>query len=553
MQQIISVWTSLSPARRLIVALSTVTVFAAVLGLSRLAMSPGMALLYSGLESGAAGDVVEALEQRGVAYEVRGDSIYVDASRRDETRMTLASSGLPDVGAAGYELLDDLSGFGTTSQMFDAAYWRAKEGELARTILASPGIRAARVHIARDGDAPFRRETAPTASVTVTTASGALSQSRAEALRHLVAAAVSGLEPGAVSIIDSRAGLAIPSGGPDAPGAAAGSRAAEIRRRVERLLEAHVGAGRAVVEVSTETVTESETVRERRIDPESRVAISTETEEQSHNATNTANGAVTVASNLPDGDAATGDDAGNGGSRDNRTQTRERVNYEVSEIEREVVRRPGAISRLTVAVLLDGKRVTGPDGEQTWQPRPDDELEALRELVASAVGFDESRGDVITLRSLPFEPPRELGTEAREGFMERFGLDLMSLIQLAALVVVVLALALFVLRPLIASAGGARGRLAAPESEPGSGELLGAGDASPPDEAADTALSGELDFGGFNDNLPMLAPETAGLAPSAEEAADDPVTRLRRLIEERQDETVEILRGWMEDEREERG
>ncbi len=61
-------------------------------------------------------------------------AIYVDAAQRDSLRMVLAGQGLPATGGAGYELLDSLSGFGTTSQMFDAAYWRAKEGELARTI-----------------------------------------------------------------------------------------------------------------------------------------------------------------------------------------------------------------------------------------------------------------------------------------------------------------------------------------------------------------------------------------------------------------------------------
>ena len=69
---------------------------------------------------------------------MRGDSIYVDGSQRDGLRMTLAAEGLPANGGTGYELLDSLSGFGTTSQMFDAAYWRAKEGELARTVLANP-------------------------------------------------------------------------------------------------------------------------------------------------------------------------------------------------------------------------------------------------------------------------------------------------------------------------------------------------------------------------------------------------------------------------------
>ncbi|PIV75042.1 MAG: hypothetical protein COW55_07070, partial [Rhodobacteraceae bacterium CG17_big_fil_post_rev_8_21_14_2_50_65_11] len=149
LQNLVALWTALDGRRRTIVIGATIAMFLAILGLSRMAATPSMALLYAGMDSSAAGQVVAALEQRGVAYEVRGDSIHVDASQRDALRMTLAAEGLPATGAAGYELLDGLSGFGTTSQMFDAAYWRAREGELARTILANPQIRAARVHIAQ--------------------------------------------------------------------------------------------------------------------------------------------------------------------------------------------------------------------------------------------------------------------------------------------------------------------------------------------------------------------------------------------------------------------
>ena len=116
-----------------------------------------MTLLYAGLDPAAAGEVITALEQRGIAYSVQGDAIYVDGSKRDQSRMALAQEGLPKGGGAGYELLDDLNGFGTTAQMFDAAYWRAKEGELARTILVIPQVRAARVHLANQQSRPFAR------------------------------------------------------------------------------------------------------------------------------------------------------------------------------------------------------------------------------------------------------------------------------------------------------------------------------------------------------------------------------------------------------------
>ncbi|MGB8813597.1 MAG: flagellar M-ring protein FliF, partial [Paracoccaceae bacterium] len=191
MQNLFSLWSALDARRRVIVFGATIAVFVAVLALSRMAGTPGLSLLYAGLDGSTAGEVVAALEQRGVAFEVRGDSIHVDSSQRDALRMTLAAEGLPRTGAAGYELLDGLSGFGTTSQMFDAAYWRAKEGELARTILSNPQIRAARVHIAQAPAQPFQRDQLASASVTVTTTTGSLSEIQAKALKHLIAAAVS--------------------------------------------------------------------------------------------------------------------------------------------------------------------------------------------------------------------------------------------------------------------------------------------------------------------------------------------------------------------------
>ena len=95
MQQLLKVWTQLGLRRQIIVVLATGAMFFAIIAMSRMATAPSMTLLYAGLENGAAGDVVRALEQRGVAYEVRGGSIFVDSQQRDELRLTLASEGLP--------------------------------------------------------------------------------------------------------------------------------------------------------------------------------------------------------------------------------------------------------------------------------------------------------------------------------------------------------------------------------------------------------------------------------------------------------------------------
>jgi flagellar M-ring protein FliF len=533
-QNLMTIWAGLSPKRRAILAASVVGIFLAILGLSRMATQPSMGLLYAGLEGPAAGDMVAALEARGVGYEVRGTSIFVDASARDQLRLTLAGEGLPSNGTQGYELLDTLSGFGTTSQMFDAAYWRAKEGELARTIVTSPAIQSARVHIAAQGGRPFQRELRPTASVTISTLSGGLGAAHARALRFLVASAVAGLSPEDVAVIDARGGTILAAEGAEAAPDASNARAAELKQSVERLLEARVGAGRAVVEVSVETVQETEQITERRVDPDSRVAISQETESRSTSAADQGGTAVTVASNLPDGDAA----ANQGSSQSEDSESREIVNYEVSELQREVTRGPGAIRRISVAVLVDGIRGTGDDGSPSWQPRDAEEMEALFALVASAVGYDEARGDSLTLRSMEFEPVLEAGSPPASAFLPPLSLDPMRLIQMGLLALVTLLLGLFVIRPILAKPPAPQG-LPAPLLTEGAGAAAATG-------LREAPLTGEIDEG-------AMAPAGLQLVPAdafPEDAAPgpDPVERLRSLIDQRRGESVAILKSWIEDE-----
>ncbi len=535
MDQFQSAWKALDLRKRIIVIGATLTMFAAVLGLSRMATAPSMALLYAGLEPGAAGEVVKALEAQGAAHEVRSGAIYVEAAMRDQLRMTLATEGLPSDSGKGYELLDGLSGFGTTSQMFDAAYWRAKEGELARTIVSSPLIQSARVHIGAPSGSGFRQRAAPTGSVTVTTREGSLSSAQAKALRFLVASAVPGLNAADVSVIDTRGGLI--AVGDDAPssGADGTDRAQEMRENVERILEARVGYGNAVVEVSVETAKESETIVERKVDPESRVAIATETAETAATASESGAGGVTVASNLPDGDGADGDEK----SASNNTETRERINYEISETTREIQRGPGTVKRITVAVLVNGIETTDASGATTWAPREQAEMEALRELVASAVGFNEARGDSLTIKSMQFSPLPEAGSEASSTMLSNIYFDAMSLIRLLVLAAVAIILGLFVIRPALTKSSKtetpkiAKSTQKTPETLP--------------------VLSGELDDGSFPDlgeitNVSDLELNSeTNKVQSTDSVPKDPVDRLRAMIDEKGDEMMEILHGWMEE------
>ncbi len=551
MSQLIDTWQTLDLRRRLILVGAVVLTVVAVLSLAQIATRPGMALLFSGLDPATAGEVVGALEQMNVQAEVRGDAIYVAEDERDRVRLALARDGLPRQGQAGYELLDQLSGFSATADMFNAAYWRAKEGELARTILSSPGVVAARVHIAVPNRRPFARDgAAPTASVTITMAGGALTLAQATSIRYLTALAVADLSPEQVGVIDSRTGMVL-APGTDNPMTSAATEAAErehkLKSEIEALLAARVGRDRARVSVAVETDREAETVVERRLEPDTRVTLHSDTEEITDSAQG-GGGNVTVASNLPAGDAAGGNDR-----KSARTETRERVNYDYSEVRRETVRAAGAIRRISVAVLVDGVIENNPDGTTAWQPRPQDELDALRDLVVAAIGYDEKRGDIVTVESMAFQPDATPGALVEVSSIMRFlERNAMTLIQLGFLAIVIIVLALTVLKPLLSAGGSSAASndldlAAGGMTLNGSAEDVGGGDQLMP-------LPG---LGGSSDSLPSLDDLNLGsggglgggdLAIDRLEAGETPIDALRDIASERPEQTAAMLKQWLETE-----
>lgn len=545
MENLTTAWQAQDKRRLAILAGATLLAFVAVFFLTRLATAPRMELLYARLEPAVASEVVASLEARGVAYDVKGDSIYVDGAERDSLRMQLAGEGLPRMDGTGYEVLDGLSGFGTTSQMFDAAYWRAREGELTRTILASPGVKLARVHLATADSSPFARDRSATASVTVQMTAGAVGSSLARAVQSLVAGAVRNLVPEDVTVIDGSSGRVVGGGAMDTEEEARTARVAELRSSVENILSARVGPGRFVVELAVETRKDTEEITERVLDPDSRVVLSTDTEERAGSDSGGGGAGVTVASNLPDGDAA----AGGGGSESSSSETRERVNYDFSATERRIERGPGAIERLTVAVMVDGE-IAADTSE--WTPREAAELETIRELVQSAVGFREERGDEVTVRSMQFELSD--GPAAAPGLSLPFvtGGQVTQMVTAGLLAVVALGLLAFVVRPVL-------NRVMTPQlpAVPPRGGLPG------PDAAAADSLVAPQELPApparqqerLNAPAEGNLPEVSGTGNiEALESMDDPsgdpqdpVDRLRHLIADRREETVEVLRGWMDE------
>lgn len=504
------VWRKLSLRNKAIAIAAAIAIALALAALARAATAPRMALLYAGLDPSASGEILQALETMDIGAEVRGDAIYVPERRRDATRMALAREGLPRQSQAGFEILDDLKAFSTSSDMFDATYWRAKEGELARTIIAEQGVRSARVHLAMPKRSAFaRKETAPSAVVTVRMAYGRLDSPRAQAMRLLVALAVPGLSPDKVAVLDAAGGVVLAPGESDQSRlalSATNEREKELERDLAEMLEARVGPGNVRVKV-TLTVSDEQVVRrERVVDPERRALLSSETTQISEQGAEAA-GVVTVASNLPEGDAA----ASAAPAQSRRNENSEAARFELSEVKTETVSMPGALRQVHVAVLVNEAPRPAEGGAEAPAPRSPEELEALRKLVAAAIGFSQARGDVVTIESLPFDAPAPAGSEAADDFLaDAVARNLVPVLQLVIPALVTLILGLFVLRPLLS--GGKAG-------------------------AASPAPAGQA---------PALAAEPAGAPPARIPQGAAPLEELNRIAAEQKDAASAVLKSWLE-------
>lgn len=182
---------------------------------------PSYETLYVGLSRDDVNRMGLALGEAGIPFDVKSDgfSILVPIGKAENARMYLAEKGLPTSNNAGYELFDNMGSLGLTSFMQEITRVRALEGEIARTIQAIRGVKAARVHIVLAEKGSFRRgDQKPSASVVIR-AEGGFSAESAQSIRQLVAAAVPSLDASSVTVLDTNGHL-LASAGEGANGAA---------------------------------------------------------------------------------------------------------------------------------------------------------------------------------------------------------------------------------------------------------------------------------------------------------------------------------------------
>ncbi len=364
------------------------------------AKSDSYQYVFTNLSPEDSSEASAALQAAKIPFrlEAAGAALAVPASQVYEARLLLATAGLPRGGGVGFELFDrgDL-GVSEFTQRVNLR--RATEGELSRTIGRLTEVRSARVHLTLPEKGLFRDdERKASAAVVLNLFPGrTVGERELAGIRHLVASAVAGLTPQAVTIVDGRGTvLSTEPSWADTANRYAQKLEQDLERRVVSLLESAVGAG-AVVARITATLDTSEIDRQAEVfDPEATALRSERKVAQSQNQDSGKGTVAGAAANQP-----LGQPNGLGGSANSRGSSLledEIRNFETSKTVTKTLTRAPRVQRLSVAILVDGVK---------GQARSAEELNRLGELAKRAVGYDEKRGDQLEITSTLFHslPP----------------------------------------------------------------------------------------------------------------------------------------------------
>jgi flagellar M-ring protein FliF len=402
---------SLSLRQKVTIVIAMVAAGASLYALINWRQEADFKPLFAGLPAEDAAAIVQKLKESGTPYRVseQGGTILAPSARVAELRITMAGAGLPKSGRAGFELFDKTS-LGTTEFAEHINYQRALEGELERSVMSLAEVEQARVHLTFPKDSVFLDQRQPgKASVLVRVRPGAqLNPPQILAIDHLIASAVEGLAPDAVSVLDMNGNLLGRPRTPASADEAAPSQAAleykhnvesDILGKVNSTLEPLLGPGRFRAGVSAECDFTAGEQSEEIFDPSKSVMTSSQRTEDNMGGT-TSTGVPGTASNLPRSTSRPP-----AGSTRNSRMT-ENVTYQSSRTVRKTKMPAGSIRKLSISVLLD-QTVTWEKESGSYRrvmvPPAPEKLKVIRDLVAGVTGFSADRGDQLVVETLPFE------------------------------------------------------------------------------------------------------------------------------------------------------
>ncbi len=372
--------------------------------------------LYSGLSQGDMGEIVQALKAKKAPYRVSASSIEVPRELIYETRLSLASDGIPKGAGMGFEIFDQQK-LGSTEFVQKINYQRALQGELARTINGMSPVLESRVHLVLPQDSLFKEDQKPpSAAVVLKLRSGAtIDERELQGIVHLVAATVRGLEEDRITVMSNDGKVMYKKNREEQSGQLSNMQnerkqrmEEDMRQKIQSMLEQVLGPNRVLARVALDVDLNQIQIAEETYNPDSAVVRSQQrtTESSEGKEGGGAKGNPDVPINL-EGKLLQSSPQGDGAKTGKQFNSqREVLNYEINKTSRQIVQMPGNIKKLSIAVIVDGKYETKPgaDGkpQQIYSARPVEEMKSLEELVKKAVGYNETRGDQITVSNIPF-------------------------------------------------------------------------------------------------------------------------------------------------------
>lgn len=450
---------NLGPKKLLIIGVVGVAVLAGLIVLALTTSGGSMSPIYTNLSLEDTQKISSELESQNIPYSIAGNGTTVLVSNDQvlKLRLKFAEMGLPaNQGASvGYEIFDKEERLGTSSFTQNMNQLRSLEGELARTIEALQQVKTARVHLVMPKQQLFKKDNYnPTASVQLTMKGGdTIASGEVAAIRYLVSSAVPGLKVEAVTIIDNRGNL-LARGGEDGDAGIFASNSSDYKAGYEKqmqgkiveIIEKFVGMGNIQAQVTADIDFDRIVTNSEIYDPEGQVARSVQSTEETEAANKAAQGGeVSVANNLPGGNA---NQASSGGQGDRRQRVDEVTNYEISKTIKNHVSETGKVNKLSISVVVDGVYEPNKEtGVVEYRDRTPAELKKFEGIIKTAVGFDEKRGDSLSVANMKFS--EEFSGHKSDDIMDVIQEDLPQIVQIMVMGLVAILVLLMVIRPLV--------------------------------------------------------------------------------------------------------
>ncbi|MBD3766524.1 MAG: flagellar M-ring protein FliF [Gammaproteobacteria bacterium] len=514
--------------------------------------APSYALLFGGLDSRQAADIVKALDAQAVPYQydTNTGSLTVPAARVHELRLKLAAEGLPKSADTGYQILDKDQGFGVSQFKENVQYIRALEGELAQSIAAIAAVKSARVHLAIPKRTVFVRKEQETTASVVVNLHGSLSEAQVNAIMHLVASSVPNMKAANVSVIDQSGNL-LSQQSPNL-GMNMSLKQLEYTRNIEQTLAARiqdllsplVGSKGVRAQVTAEVdFTKQEQTRENfNPDPE---AVRSSQEIRERNKAAGPEGIPGALTNQPPQAGIAPEEnypgkVNNGGLGKDLQSEKITKNYEIDRTITHLQSQVGTLKRLSVAVVVDDRVKANEEGALQRTPLTDEELARFKNLVRDAVGVDEARGDTLSLVNISFqnEAEEEIGLPI---WQQAWFWDVMK--QVAGGLAVLLII-FGVLRPLLRDLTGVKEREKLAEDLPDEDEEEATQLAAQQANQNTSLAGGDASIAG---TLNAMDEQQQEQLTELEKEDIDLVARIRTQIDADPKVAAKVLREWIAD------